>query len=115
MDLSKFSDLDTPVDVIIKDPTTGKETDMVVTAYRYTSKANRDLQLKLARNRKEGDEPMSDAEFQAQLVTGWKNVEEGGKAVEFSTEAAKEIFEKYSFVAFQVHIKMLEGGFSPKG
>lgn len=114
MDLNQFQ-LDTPVDVIIKDPTTGKDSDIVITAYSSLSKVARNIAIQ--RLRKKNDDTldeMTDGDYYSELVTGWKNVQENGKAIKFSKANVKRVIDTHSWLAFQLNVALAKAGYSPK-
>jgi len=122
MDLSKLCTSDT-ADCVIKDPSTGNDTDIVITVYGSDSRQFRNLvksQAKAAVDSKaqgkEIDDSIErDAEYLADLTVGWKNVELGKKALEFSRDNAINVYTLSAPVRNQVNYFITrQANFLPK-
>jgi len=114
-DLSQFSDLtkaqEEGIDVPILHPKTGDEMGIVVRVagpdsarQRKARAAVNNERLSKQRNKKP---TVADLESDAIKVTAasvisWKGIEENGKAVDYSTEAAEDIFKRHPWLYEQV-------------
>ena len=99
--------LNETAEVGIKDPA-GNKTDIVIEVYGHDSAVARRVMLDVQRKSKgSGDRSpeeidADDAAMVAQLVKGWRNIEENGKPLEASQENIKRVFTKLRFVREQV-------------
>lgn len=88
------------------------ETDITISVVGVGSRAYKEAKRKMdaktknaAKVRKVLSEEETEqmyAELAAACTTGWNNIEQDGKAVPFSYEAAVEVYTKYPFVSTQV-------------
>lgn len=101
MDLDDFNLQDKSEEgakLVIKHPVFHTETDVVFYIKGKDSSTYRNTFMKLAREEKPEDVPndewvkLKGAKLLASCVTGWENVQKGGKNIEFSYENAVEIF-----------------------
>lgn len=115
MDLSSFADLtkaqDDGIDVHILDPR-GNETDIVIRVAGPDSERQRRAraQVNNERLRSGRNKPLTTAEVEQMnirvavaSVISWQNVTENGAPVEFSAEAATDIFKRYPFILEQIN------------
>jgi len=95
MDIGNIIELET-ADIVIKHPTTGKDTDLTVTVYAPHTDTFRKAATELVENKIDG------MEFLAKCVKGWKNLKRNGKVVKFSTKEAVKLFKEASWLHKQV-------------
>ena len=95
-------------------PATNEELDTTITLmgsdsdeYRNTIKKRFEAAQRQAKNKRNQDVDLDDAEQKSQellakMTLGWENLEMGGKSVKFTVEAAKEIYSKFPWIREQV-------------
>ena len=92
------------LDLVINHPLTGDETDIIISVVGSDSRQYRQAyaeEIRRAYTEKPSHDE-SDARVYSQCITGWSGIEENGKEVEFSPEAALNIFSKYQWICDQV-------------
>lgn len=101
--------------VALTSPGTGEPLDIEIDVMGADSDQYKDRSRDIQRRRQKAMEKArkltfaSPEEVEADVVellvavtTGWRNVEEGGKAVPFSGNAARELYRKYDWIREQV-------------
>jgi len=91
------------IDVPIRDPETGKLTDIVITAYPRNTRFYRKA-FRRVTNETMGSDDVDDktAEFLAGITTGWKNIQRGTEDVQFSSEAARDLYLEFYWLSDQL-------------
>jgi len=80
---------------IVKNPKTGKDTDIsIIIKGIYADKFRDESEL--------ADDVEKTAIFLAKFTVGWKNVQENGKDVEFSQAEAERIYRDFPLIRSQV-------------
>jgi len=98
MDLSVFEQ-DETCDVIIVDPTTGENTDVVVTVFSVDSKQYRKTAALIAK----GDVKVEDGVYMlASLTKSWKNVEFKDKELKLTVDNAMKLYTSCPFIYVQL-------------
>ena len=109
MDLNDFDlcrDADDGFEMIVKNPRTGKPTDIKISVIGSDSKTYRAAKSKIFRKAASSDVDTDDlsAEVYAACVTGWSGVNRGGKDIDFSYEAALSLFTDLPWLMDQVGV-----------
>lgn len=99
MDLSVFEQ-DETCDVIIVDPTTGENTDIIIVVYGMDSKQYRKSKAILDASDIDPDDKPE--RLLAMLTKSWKNLDYKGKAVELTLDSAEDIYKKIPIIYDQL-------------
>lgn len=95
-------------------PGTNEELDITITLmgsdsdeYRTTIKKRFEAAQRQAKNKRNQDVDLDDAEQKSQellakMTLGWENLEMDGKSVKFSFEAAKDVYARFPWIREQV-------------
>ena len=122
MDLSLFVSADT-ADCVIADPRTGQSTEIKISVYGMDSAKFRGVMKSAAavalKAKAAGQEPPEGAEVDAQrlaeLTAGWSGLEDGGKPIKFSEQAALDVYTRSPEIRRQVDRFIFKvGNFLPK-
>lgn len=122
MDIGNLCTSDT-AECVIKDPSTGSDTDIRITVYGSDSRQFRKVvkaQAKAAvvakaEGRELEDSIEKDAEYLADLTDGWEGVQMGGKDLPFSRANAVKVYTASAIVRNQVnHFITRQANFLPK-
>lgn len=97
MDIQDF-ELNPTCELVIKNPRTGEDTDVVFTIHGITSDLFRSAWLAFSKRCSAKQIEVSfeqlDDEFLADMTAGWANLTDGGKELKFSREAAIALYSK---------------------
>lgn len=104
MDIGNLFTKDT-ADVVITDPVSGKETDLVITVHSVVSD---EYAKAFQRHQKRGKDAPKEL-LLADLTVGWKGAKLDGKDYKFSTENAVDLYRKSKVVRNQVDIELMKG------
>ena len=107
MDLSNYNlsqDADDGFEMTIVDPNTGKNTDAVINIIGADSKVYRSIKSKIYRKAaaKDIDADELSAEVYSACITGWAGLQEGGKDIKFTQDAALELLIKLPWLMDQI-------------
>jgi len=119
MDLSTLKIDNEPADLQLLNPKTGEKTDIILHCVGLDSDQFKAVDRQLSKKRlidaqRKGGikRVIQQADFEqieeddcqrlAACISGWKNLQEGDKAVKFSTAACIEILKKYPWIKDQV-------------
>lgn len=115
MDLAKYDitqKANDGADLVLEHPVTGEKLDAVLTLVGHDSDLYsnkiRDIAQKQINNKSKSksvdfaNAERQSAELLASCTIGWKNIEEGGKAVPFSKDACFQMYLKYKWIREQV-------------
>jgi len=91
------------IDVAIRDPETGELTDIVITVYPRNTRFYRKAIRRVATETM-GSDDVDDktVEFLASITTGWKNIQSGTEDVQFSLEAARDLYSEFYWLSDQL-------------